>query len=112
MLGLSATTATLVATLPFSCMPVLFKEISEDLGLSLVQIGSVWAIASLAGVFVSILAGILGDRFGVNRVLSISCLLIGIIGASRGLSDSFLSLMVIMFTYGIMHAIVQINITR
>ncbi|MFC2020853.1 nitrate/nitrite transporter [Chloroflexota bacterium] len=112
MLTLSAATGTFVVALPFSCMPVLLVEISEDLSLSLVQIGSVWGIASLSGVFVSILAGILGDRFGVNRVLSISCLLIGIIGASRGLSNSFSSLMIIMFTYGIVRAMLPVNITK
>ncbi len=112
MLGLSAATGTFVATLPFSSMPVLFEEISKDLGLSLVQIGSIWGIASLSGVFVSVLAGILGDRFGVSRVLSISCLLIGIIGALRGLSDSFLTLMVIMFTFGLVRAMLPVNITR
>jgi len=93
-------------------MPVLFKEISEDLGLSLIQIGSVWGIASLSGVFINIVAGILGDRFGVKRILTVSCLLIGITGALRGLSDSFLSLMLIMFIYGFVRSVLPINITR
>jgi len=112
MLGLSATTATLVATLPFSCMPALFKEISEDLNLTLVQVGSVWGIVSLSGVFVSVIAGILGDKFGVKRVLSITCFLIGITGALRGFADSFLTLMVTMFIYGLVRSILPINATR
>ena len=112
VLALSAATFTFVAALPFSCMPVLFKEISEDLGLSLVQIGTVWGIASLVVVFVSLIAGLLGGRFGVKLVLSVSCLLVGITGALRGLSGTFLALTVTMFIYGIVRAIVPINVTK
>ena len=68
MLALCTATATLVVSIPFSCMPVLFKEISEDLGLSLVQIGTVWGIGSLAGVFVSLISGLIGDRFGMRNM--------------------------------------------
>jgi NNP family nitrate/nitrite transporter-like MFS transporter len=93
-------------------MPPLFKEISEDLGLNLVQIGTVWGLASLAGVFVSILAGVLGDRFGVKLILSVSCLLVGITGAMRGLSDSFFALSITVFINGIVRFIIPINATK
>ena len=39
-LALAALTHTFVVAIPTMAMPVLFKEISEDLGLSLVQIGA------------------------------------------------------------------------
>ena len=112
ILGLAVASGTFVATLPFSCMPPLFKEISEDLGLNLVQIGTVWGLASLAGVFVSIIAGVLGDRFVVKLILSVSCLLVGITGAMRGLSDSFLALSITVFINGIVRFIVPINATK
>jgi len=70
-------------------MPVLFKEISQDLNLSLVQIGTIWGIASLAGLFVSIIAGVLGDRFGMKAIIAICAVLVGISGALRGLATSF-----------------------
>ncbi len=112
MLSLTAVTGTFVVAIPFSAMPVLFQEISEDLGLSLVQIGSVWGVASLAGVFVSLLAGMLGDRFGIKWVMTAACLLAGILGALRGFADSFVTLMIIMFAYGIVRALLPINMTR
>lgn len=112
ILALLAATGTFVAALPFSCMPVLFKEISEDLGLSLVEIGTVWGIANLAGIFVSVIGGLLSDRFGVKLILGISCLLVGITGALRGLSVDFLTLMVITFANGIVRLIVPINVTK
>ena len=112
MLVLLTATGTFVAAIPFSCMPVLFKEISEDLGLSLVQIGTIWGIASLAGVFVSIIGGVVSDKFGVKFILSIFCILVGITGASRGLSNSFLTLAVTVFINGIVRLIIPINLTK
>ena len=40
VLGLAALTYTFAVAMPRMCMPVLFKEISIDLDLSLVQIGA------------------------------------------------------------------------
>lgn len=112
LLGLSAATGTFVATLPISCLPVLFKEISEDLGLSLVQIGTVWGVTSLAGIFVSLIGGILSDRFRVKYYLSMLCLLVGITGASRGFSNSFLTLSITVFVLGIVRLIIPISVTK
>lgn len=112
ILALSAATGTFVAAIPFSCMPVLFKEISDDLGLNLVQIGVVWGMASLAGVFVSIAAGLLSDRFKVKLVLGIFSLLVGITGAMRGLSTSFLTLTAFVFINGMFQAFIPINTMR
>ena len=112
MLALCAATATLVVSIPFSCMPVLFKEISEDLDLSLVQIGAVWGIGSLAGVFVSLISGLIGDRFGMRLMLSVSCILVGITGALRGLSTDFLTLTVTVFINGMARTILPIILTK
>jgi len=112
LLGLAVATGAFVATIPLSCLPVLFKEISEDLDLSLVQIGTVWGAASLAGIFVSLIGGILSDRFRVKFLLSVTCLLVGITGASRGLSNSFLTLSFTVFLVGIVRLIVPISATK
>lgn len=112
LLGLSAATSTFVSAIPFSCMPVLFPEITKDLGLSLVQMGTVWGMASLAGVFVSLAGGVIGDRFGLRWVLFVSCLLVGITGALRGISTSFIMLTAFVFANGIVRAIIPITITK
>ncbi len=112
ILALATVTGTFVSAVPFSCMPVLFKEISDDLGLSLVQIGTVWGFASLAGIFVSIIAGLLSDKFGVKPILSVFCILVGITGALRGLSDSFLVLSVTVFVNGIVRLVVPITVSK
>ncbi len=112
MLALSVVTATFVVTMPFSCMPALFKEISEDLGLTLVQVGTVWGMSNLAGIFVSLIGGVVSDRFGVKLILSVSCFLVGITGALRGLADSFLALSVTVFINGILRMIIPITVTK
>ena len=112
MLALAAGTNTFAAALPFSCMPVLFKEISEDLGLNLVQIGTVWGMASLAGVFVVLIGGLLGDRFGVKLTVGLACVLLGVTGALRGLSSSFSILAMTMFASGLMRWIMPVNVLK
>jgi len=112
MLALLVATGAFVAAVPFSCMPVLFKEIADELGLSVVQVGSIWGISSLAGIFVSLIGGVIGDRFGVKLVLGIACVMVGITGALRGLSGDFTALMLTVFLNGIFRLIVPINVTK
>ena len=50
VLALAALTSTLAVAMPNMCLPVLFEEIADDLGLSLVQIGLVWGVGALAGI--------------------------------------------------------------
>ena len=97
---LAALTMAFVVAIPEMCMPVLFKEISNDLGLSLVQLGTVWGVIGLGGVFTSIAGGLIGDRFGTKRTISVVCILAGIAGASRGLSGGFIGLTATMFIFG------------
>jgi MFS family permease len=112
ILALVTASGTLVASISSSCMPVLFKEISDDLGLSLVQIGTIWGLGSLAGIFVSIIAGVLSDRFGIKLVLSVFSILVGISGALRGISDSYAILAVTVFISGIFRMIIPVTLTK
>jgi MFS family permease len=112
ILAIALVTGTFVSAIPFSCMPVLFKEISDDLNLDLVQIGAIWGAGNLAGIFVSIIAGLLSDRFGVKNILIIFCILVGITGALRGLSNSFFMLAFTMFLNGIARLILPITVTK
>lgn len=100
ILFLGITTHILVVGMSYLCMPVLFKEISLDLGLDLVQIGFVWGIISLPGVFFAFFSGMITDKFGASRTIGVACLLTGIIGALRGVSNSFASLTAVMFLFG------------
>ena len=49
MLAISTFTFTFVVAIPQMSLPVLFDEISSDLGLSLVQVGWIWGAGSVLG---------------------------------------------------------------
>jgi MFS family permease len=107
ILALGAATHIFVLAMPWMCMPVLFKEISDDLGLDLVQVGTVWGMLGLAGMFTALFAGLIGDRYGTRKTLTVICLLLGIAGALRGLSENFIQLAVFMFLFGLF----SVNVT-
>lgn len=101
VVGLGAAINLVVFAMATSCMPVLFSEIADELGLSIVQIGTVWGASSVAGIFSILTAGLLSDRFGARRILTVSCLLAGVFGALRGLSDSFATLTITSLLFGL-----------
>lgn len=104
VLGLAALAYSFIAGMSRMCMPVLFKEISTDLGLSMVAIGAVWGMDPLAGVLIGLPGGLLVDRFGVKRTMVAICILAGIFGAMRGLSFNFVTMATTMFLFGLMAA--------
>ncbi|MDD5704074.1 MAG: MFS transporter, partial [Dehalococcoidales bacterium] len=77
----AAITMGMVSAIPMSSMPVLFKEISQDLNLNLSQIGFIWGVFSLGSIFVAPLGGILSDRLGNKRTIVIIGILSGLTGA-------------------------------
>jgi MFS transporter, NNP family, nitrate/nitrite transporter len=103
-------TVTVIPSLERLCLPVLFKDISTDLNLNVFAIGTVWSMDPLAGVVIGIPGGLLADRFGVKRTLTVICLLAGILSALRGLSNGFLTLGVTIFLFGLVNTVAN-NIT-
>lgn len=101
ILAITGLTYAVIAGANRLCMPVLFKEIGDELNLSVAAIGAVWGMDPLAGVFIGLPAGLLADRFGVKRALTVLCILAGIFGALRGFSTGFLSMSVTMFLFGL-----------
>ncbi len=101
ILSLGTATHIFVAAMPLFCMPVLFKEISLELDLSLVQLGVVWGISMLPVVFGAFAAGLISDKFGSTRTLGVACLLEGVVGALRGVSGDFTTLAITMFLFGL-----------
>lgn len=47
VLALAALTSTLTVATPNMCLPALFEEVAEDLGLNVVQIGLVLGVGPL-----------------------------------------------------------------
>jgi NNP family nitrate/nitrite transporter-like MFS transporter len=101
VLILGMVTHIFVAAMPMMCMPVLFNEISKDLNLDLVQLGVIWGLTSLPSLFAAFAVGLISDKFGAARTLGVACLLQGVFGALRGTSESYLSLAIFMFLFGL-----------
>jgi cyanate permease len=112
ILFLIGLTAALVMAMPGMAIPVLFSEISDDLGLTLVQIGAVWGTSSLAGVLTALLGGMISDRIGTRLTLAFGCLAIGVTGAMRGLSNSFASLAGFMLLSGLIGSVIPVNLHK
>jgi MFS family permease len=108
VLGLTTCTLMFVVSMPEMCMAVLFKEISVDLNMNLVQIGMVWGIVPFSSLFVLFLGGALSDKYGVKRTLVLTCFFSGLFGALRGISWDFASLLVIVFLLGFFTSIANI----
>lgn len=109
ILILAALTMALIVAVPTMCLSVLFDDISADLNLSRVQIGVIWGIAALPGALMALVGGSIGDRFGPKRILIAACLLSGVTGALRGLSQNFVMLLASGFLFGLMAALVPMN---
>jgi len=112
VVGLGATINLIVFAVATSAMPVLFSEISDELGLSIVQIGAVWGIGSVAGIISIPAAGFLADRFGARRILTIFCLMAGVFGALRGISNSYTSLAVTSLLFGLASEAVPVIVIK
>ena len=109
VLTLVILTNMLVVAVPAMGMSVLAKEISQGLGMNIVQVGVVWGIGSLPAIFTSLLGGGIGDKLGPKRILVAASLIAGLIGAARGLATGFSSMVVIVILLGAVIPFVAMN---
>jgi len=112
MLSLAALTHTIVVAMPTMSMPVLFDEIAAEMGMNLVQVGWIWGISYLTGIFTGLIGGALGDRFGTKRMLTVCCILAGATGALRGISIDFLTLTAATFIFGLMPPAIPMSVHK
>lgn len=93
-----------VAALAFKIIP--------DLNLSLTQFSIIFSAPMLGAVFLSIFSGMLGDRFGVKKVVIFGFGL-SIFGMYfRYVAQDFLSFFLLMFLSGICPALLNANIAK
>ena len=101
ILALCTLTTIFAYAIPTLALPVLFEEISAELNLDIFQLGVAWGAISLSAMLVGLFGGALGDRFGSKRTLGTVCILIGILGALRGFSSSYVMLVGTFMLYGL-----------
>ncbi len=112
ILILAAVTICMTVAVPGMCMSVLFDEISDDLGLSLAQVGVIWGIGALPGVVMGLIGGALGDRYGPRRILVAACFVVGLTGALRGFATDFYTLAAAVFLMGFVSSVVPMSIFK
>ena len=112
VLTLATFTFTFVVAIPQMSLPVMFDEISAELGLNLVQVGWIWGLGSVMGIVMGLIGGQIGDRIGPRRTLAVACLFIGIAGAARGLSNSFAMLAFTMLMTGFAMWAIPMNVHK
>ncbi len=112
MLLLCALTPLFVVTLPNMSLPPLFATIGHDLGLSLVEIGTIWGAGSFAGIFFALIGGSLGDRFGTRATLFAACIMTGVLGLARSFAVDFATLLIASLLFGIAQAIIPVMLFK
>lgn len=106
------TTAALTSAAPRMALAVLFPEIQRELGLSLVQVGIIWAAEMLTGIVSSVLGGSLSDRYGARSSLVVACLMAGLLNTARGFSPNFAVLLMTSLLVGPFVALIPINLHK
>ena len=106
---LGGLTNAIVVALQTMSLSVLLPEITLDFGLSVTQAGLLWGIASFPMIFSSFLAGTLIDRLGGKRIMIAACLVLGLVGAMRGLSPNYPILLITTLLFGFFAPFVNIG---
>jgi NNP family nitrate/nitrite transporter-like MFS transporter len=112
MLALCTLTPLSVMTLPNMSLPPLFTTIRQDLGLSLVEIGTIWGMISFTGIFFALIGGTLGDRFGTRATLFATCFLTGVFGLTRSFAVDFTTLLLSTLLLGVFQAIIPVMLFK
>jgi cyanate permease len=112
VLTVATMTHLFVVAMPATAIPVLINEISRDLNMSLVQIGTMWAAGSFASLLMFLPGGVLGDRFGVVRTLGISTLLAGLALLLRGYATNYFMFIAATFSCSLFAALLPVNVHK
>ena len=102
----------LVMGFPTTGLSALFSEIAAALDLSLVDIGVIWGVGSVMGIFTALAGGTFIDQFGTRRTLVALCLATGFFGALRGFAVDFWSLFFSSFFFGMVQPILPMNFVK
>ena len=97
---------------PVTALSAMFSEIAESLDLDLIEIGVIWGVGMVMGIFTSLLGGTFIDYFGTRHTLVALCLATGVTGALRGLAVDFWSLFLFSFLLGMVQPILPMNFVK
>ena len=91
---------------------MVVPQVRADLGLSLADWGSLWSAIAFGTTLAAIVGGVLGDRFGIRRIVGLGVVLMGTALVLRATATGFLSMYVWMFLFGIALALTFPNVPK
>ncbi len=112
ILALGCLSTMIVMAIPHVSMSVLMPDISEDLNLTIAQVGIIWGIGSIPAMFSGLFAGALGDKLGLKRIAIIACFLMGITLVLQGLASNFITMMLTIVLAGLFRPLLLNNMIK
>jgi len=87
-------------------------QVLDDLGLTMVDWGTIWSAVSLGSLLFAIIGGALGDRFGIRLIVGLGVVLMGAFLALRGTATGFSTMYAWMFLFGVALAFTFPNVPK
>jgi len=112
ILAMTTLTGFILMGFPTTALSALFSEIADSVNLDLIQIGLVWGVGTVMGIFTTLIGGPLIDYFGTRRSLVALCIATGITGALRGFSVDFGTLFITSFLFGMVQPVLPMNLIK
>lgn len=106
ILALGTLVHMIAVGIPWTVMPVLFTSASEEMHLSLGELGLLWSMMPIGTAVFALPGGLLGDRLGFARTIGLGCLVVAAASVLRGLSTNLVTLSLFMFLSGASIALV------
>jgi len=103
---------TLMAVLGVSTITPAFPKIVQELNISPRDVGLLITVFTFPGILLTLVLGVLADRFGRKKILIPSLMLFGIAGGACVLARDFNLLLILRFFQGIGAAsLMSLNVT-
>lgn len=67
----------------FACLPPLFSEIQREVPMTKTEMGVVFAMVTVASIFLALVAGSVSDRFGSRWIVAGALLVAGLCAGMR-----------------------------
>ena len=91
---------------------MVVAQVLADLHLEMTDWGMLWAAISFGTLVSAMIGGILGDRYGVQKIVGLGVVLMGVTLVMRATASGFGSMYVWMFLFGIALALTFPNVPK
>ena len=91
---------------------MVVAQMLADLNLEMTDWGMLWAAISFGTLVSAMIGGILGDRYGVQKIVGLGVVLMGVTLIMRATASGFGSMYVWMFLFGVALALTFPNVPK